>query len=427
MPDLSESLLPSLKSHRLPGLDLADGFVYPHYEGQSVLNLPSTLCRWLGTPPLGRLGVSPQILAPVGEGGVRRIVFILMDALSLARLRLWMRRAAPVWRRLAEGGVLAPLTSITPSTTTAALTSLWTGQSAAEHGVAGYELWLKEYGVVANMILHTPISFQNDAGSLAKAGFQPASFLNGITLGAHLSAHGVKAYAFQHHSIIRSGLSQMFFKEVTTQSFGSAADLWVNVRYLLEEQTGERLYVWVYWGEVDHLSHFYGPDNERAEAEFAAFSAAFERLFLSRLSPAARSETLVVLTADHGQIHTRKDPRYDLRNHPAFTRLLHLLPTGENRMAYLFVRPGQMDAVREYVEKTWPGEFALLEPLAAVQSGLFGPGAPHPRLLDRLGDLLVIAKGNAYWWWADKDNPLLGRHGGLSAEEMVVPLLAARL
>jgi hypothetical protein len=30
-------------------------------------------------------------------------------------------------------------------------------------------------------------------------------------------------------------------------------------------------------------------------------------------------------------------------------------------------------------------------------------------------------------WWANKENPLIGRHGGLSSEEMLVPLLAARL
>ena len=75
---------------------------------------------------------------------------------------------APVWSRLAEQGKLAAITSLVPSTTTAALTSLWTGRSPAEHGIVGYELWLKEYGVVSNMILHTPISFGNDAGSLVQ-------------------------------------------------------------------------------------------------------------------------------------------------------------------------------------------------------------------------------------------------------------------
>jgi hypothetical protein len=47
--------------------------------------------------------------------------------------------------------------------------------------------------------------------------------------------------------------------------------------------------------------------------------------------------------------------------------------------------------------------------------------------INSAGNLIAAAKGNAYWWWADKENPLIGRHGGLSEEEMLVPFLAARL
>ena len=69
------------------------------------------------------------------------------------------------------------------------------------------------------------------------------------------------------------------------QAFSTPSDLWVNARHLIETRPDERLYAWVYWGELDHLSHFYGPDDERTVAEFASFSTAFERLFLARLSP----------------------------------------------------------------------------------------------------------------------------------------------
>jgi hypothetical protein len=62
-----------------------------------------------------------------------------------------------------------------------------------------------------------------------------------------------------------------------------------------------------------------------------------------------------------------------------------------------------------------------------VDAGLFGPGTPHPEIFNRIGDLIVAAKGSAYWWWAAKENPLIGRHGGLSADEMLVPFLAAKL
>ncbi len=106
---------------------------------------------------------------------------------------------------------------------------------------------------------------------------------------------------------------------------------------------------------------------------------------------------------------------------------LHLLPTGENRLAYFYVRPGQIDTVKEYLESAWPNQFDVLDAEHAVRSGLLGMGERHPRLLEHVGDLMVIAKGSAYLWWAEKENRMIGRHGGLHPEEMLVPLLAARL
>ena len=427
MPDLTADHLPHLQTYRLPGLDLGEGFLYPDYTGRSVMNIPASICRWLGVPEMGATPLLPELTARIGDE-VRHVLLVLMDALSLHRLKRWVANGTtPVWGKLAEDGLLAPLTSITPSTTSAALTSLWTGRSAAEHGIAGYELWLKEYGVVANTILHAPISFQGDVGSLKRAGFTPENFMKLHTLDTHLASYEVQAYAFQHQSIGRSGLSQMLFRNAEVSTFNTPADLWVNLRKIFESHARDRNYFWVYWGEVDHFSHLYGPDDERTVEEFVSFTAAFERLFLERLNGAERADTLFILVADHGQVATQPDPHYDLRNHPSLVRRLHILPTGENRLMYLYLRPGQGEAVREYIERTWPNQFVFLDPVFAVSAGLFGPGKPHPRLRDRLGDLLVLARGNAYLWWANKDDHLYGRHGGLSPDEMLVPFLATRL
>lgn len=437
MADLTPELIPRLRERNLPGLDLGDNFIYPAYDGHSILNLPATICRLLSVPDFGAVSLEtgslesgaldPAYTAPLGDA-FRRVILIVMDALSLHRLQRWMADGSlPVWTRLAQAGLLAPLTSITPSTTSAALTSLWTGRSAAEHGIVGYEMWLKEYGIVANMIAHSPIAFKGDAGSLARAGFNPQTFLPFPTLGMHLASHGVQAFAFQHYSILHSGLSEMYFKDVKTQAFISAADLWINLRQLLENSPAVRQYIWVYWSEVDTFSHRYGPDDERTAAEFVNFSAAFERLFLQHLTPAARQDTLLILTADHGQITTRQDPHYELRNHIGLGRRLHIFPTGENRLMYLFVRPGQTEAVREYLQRTWPNQFNCLDPAYAVECGLFGPGTPHPLLFDRLGDYVVVARSDAYLWWSIKENNLIGRHGGLHPDEMLVPFLAVSL
>ncbi|MFQ5615343.1 MAG: alkaline phosphatase family protein [Anaerolineales bacterium] len=428
MPDLTSDLLPRLQSHRLPGLDLGDEFIHPHYEGGSILNIPSTICRLLDVPGIGAQPLIPEILDPIERGlapGIRRVVMVLMDALSLHRLQRWLRQGGvPLWGSLLKDGLLAPLTSVVPSTTSAALPTLWSGLSPAQHAMVGYELWLKEYGVVANMIQQSPF---NVPGSLEKAGFEPEKALPGPTLGTHLASYGVNSYAFQHFTIARSGLSRVFFTDVDVRPFGTAVELVVNLRKLIESRSKERQLIGVYWGQVDHFSHVYGPDDERVVAEFAHFTAAFSALFYNKLRPNVRKDTLLILTADHGQVATRKAPHFDLRNHPGLAQRLPILPTGENRFIYFNIRPDQTGAVQEYLDHTFAKQFIQVDPANAMNSGLFGPGEPHPQLRDRLGDMIAIARGDAYLWWGKKENPLIGRHGGMSPDEMLVPLLAVRL
>jgi hypothetical protein len=86
-----------------------------------------------------------------------------------------------------------------------------------------------------------------------------------------------------------------------------------------------------------------------------------------------------------------------------------------------------VEAGREYIERSWPGQFTFLDPVFAVEAGLFGPGPYHPRLFDRLGDLIVLARRDAYLWWSNKKDHLFGRHGGLSPDEMLVPFLGVNL
>jgi len=427
MTDLTGERLSLRRQHRLLEFDLGGERVYPDYAGNSILNVPATVCHWLQVEPLGAPALDAGLIDALGDG-IRHVVLVLMDSLALHRLQRWMSDGtAPVWNDLVQQGVLAPLTSIVPSTTSAAMTSLWTGRSPYEHGVMGYEMWMKEYGLIANMITLAPAAFNGGTGSLAQAGFHPEAYLPFPTMGHHLQAGGVEAHAFLHYTIAGSGLSRMIFKETELHPIGSSADLWIEVRRLLEARRSQRLYSWVYWSNLDHIGHLYGPDSEHAAAEFGAFSQAFETFFLQRLDKDVREQTAVILLADHGMVHTEKDAYFDLNQHPGLDRRLHMQPTGENRLMYLHTRPGQIEAVREYIDRTWLGRFRVVDAGYAAESGIFGSGARHPHLGDRLGELVVFPDEKMYLWWAPKENPLLGRHGGLHPEEMLVPFLAVRL
>jgi len=426
MPDLTSTTLPALTSHRISDLDLGTDTVHPHYSGLSILNLAASLEGWLGLAPGAHVPIQMPALDSLANGA-QQVVVCLLDALSFPRFTAWLEGPGRPLRNLVDRGLLAPLTSVVPSTTTSALTTLWTGRSPAEHGILGYELLLREYGLIANMITLAPAAFDNQRGLLERAGVRPQSLLPVPTLGTRLTQAGIEAHAFIGNSIRGSGLSRMHYADTTLHGFGSPADLWHSLRKLVERPADGKRFAWAYYSGVDALSHIYGPDSDLVRAEFEFFVRAMVDLFVQPLDQRAGRDVLLLLLSDHGQVATTVQPRFQLAQHPEFTRGLHCSPTGEARLAYLYLRPGQAELVREYTNREWPDAFTWLDSGDALRAGLFGPGIPCEQAASRLGDAVLVSHGSAYLWWADKPDTLLGRHGSLTAEEMLVPLLATRL
>ncbi|MFZ3080435.1 MAG: alkaline phosphatase family protein [Bellilinea sp.] len=423
MPDLLSTLLPLLQSRRLPGLDAGPTAVYPAYDGYSLPNLSASVCQWLGQSTLGAMPLAPAYLESLGKR-YQHVIVMLVDGLGLNLFETFLEQTP--WRNWLPDSLLAPLTSVSPSTTATALTSLWTGAYPSEHGILGYELWLKEYGLIANMIQHSPAAFNGDVGGLQRASFDPANFLPTPRLGQHLSTGGVDVFALQPAAIARSGLSTMLLTGAEVVGYRNLSDLWVTLDHLLQRQRGRTTYATVYWSDVDELSHRFGPQDERVVLEFETFSRTLQN-FVFRLQKRAQGDTLLVMLADHGQIHTPLNPRYELHRYPDLLADLVMAPSGENRLPYFFLRPGRAEHARAVIQKTWPDEFLIVASEAALSAGLFGPGQSYARTPERLGDWVLIPQGGTYMWWANKENPLHGRHGGLSPQEMLVPFWAMEI
>src|SRR3970282_2394036 len=117
MSNLSPELLPLIQNNRLPGLDLGPGFSYPDYSGQSILNLPSTITDLLGVAAFGKHTLRSESTSQLG-GRYQRICLLLVDALSLHRFQNWLQEPDfAIWNELMGSGLLAPMTSVVPSTT----------------------------------------------------------------------------------------------------------------------------------------------------------------------------------------------------------------------------------------------------------------------------------------------------------------------
>jgi hypothetical protein len=419
----------TIRAHRFPGLEehLPEGFILPHYGGYSIANLPATVAGILGVE---LAGAAPELPAPIWADlatGVRRVVLVILDAVGYLHLRRTLAAEDSALRRLAQAGRLVSLTSVFPSTTVAALTTLWTGRAPLDHGFVGTQLLLPEQGVLANMLALAPVAHRWPE-ELLDWGWVPEEFVTVPSLGQQLTAGGVQTVAHTYLPYIGGGLSRIFLRGMASvRGYVGLSDMWINLRRTLLERPGEPLFVSGYWGGTDAAAHVYGPDGEPFRAALRHLARSLDEDFLDPLPQTAREGTLLVITADHGQTSTPPERVVQFADHPMLRQMLLLPPAAEPRAAYLYVRPGQAEAVHAYVAENLADRFVLVDMERALAAGLFGPGEPSPEIRARLGDLLLLAQDDSRLLVTEEPAPFRGHHGSLTPEEMLVPLLMARL
>jgi len=411
---------------------LPDHFVLPDYTGYSIANIAPTIARVFDVNLEGPSPPLPECVWADVARDVECVVLLLLDAVGYLQLKGYMASEPSLFTRLARQGQFFPITSVFPSTTVSALTSIRTGRSPVDHGFLGTKLLLSEQGVLANMLKMAPAAYTG-AGRLDKWGWEAADFVTVPSLAQQLGAAGIGSVVHTRRHFIGSTLTQVLLQGVDDlQGYLHLSDLWINLRRTLSQRpVGKRLFVDVYWSGVDDTGHTYGPDDEYMPSALRHFCRSLEEDLLSTLAPEVRKSTLLIVAADHGQIATPADEVVHLPDHPGLQETLLLPPAGESRAAYLYLRPGQKSAMQSYVAEHLAEQFVLLDTDRALEAGLWGHSAEiTPALRGRLGDMLLTARHDAQLSSRAKEvdgTSLKGHHGGLTAQEMLVPLLMARV
>lgn len=420
-----------LRTYRPAGMEhLPADFVWPRYEGLCVGNIAATVARALGVAPAEEM--LPPLRADLLDGmldGVRRVILIVVDAMGWIQVqRVMAQHPDLVFHKLAEQGRVQPITTTFLSTTNSVLSAIYTGRPSAQHGLLAYELFLREWLMVVESIgfssPHEPF-----ARTLLRWEFDPLTFLPVGTLAECLAAQGVPTDVLTLNAYTASPLSKMHFRgarEVRGHAF--ASEFWLTLRKLVEEHRSERCFLSAYWSAVDNLAHRFGPADETGEVEILSLARMMDEIFLKRLSPEDREGTLLLMTADHGQITTAPEGAVLLDDHPALRDALLFRPVGESRVPFLHTRGGQRDAVGDYLRAHLSDAFTWMAQDEFLASGLLGPGTPHPEIAHRLGDYIGLSHGTHFIAKdAEHADKPIGRHGGLHPGEMLVPLVAVRL
>ena len=391
--------------------------VLPAYLGGSVANVAASIVRAFGASAVDLLPpLDVSLLDPTLLGGARVVVLLVIDGYSaLAHARHGAELAAVG----GETFQAASITSVFPSSTAAALTSLQTGVGPGRHGMAGYTLFLPALGRVVNMVRFQPI----DGGQFDTAALDTANFLPVPTIYDILRDDGTDCVVVSHKEYANSPLTQVHSGKTPYAGHRTAGEM---AGLLLREvaKPGRR-FIFGYWAGVDMLGHTHGPAGDVSTVEIDTLAYTLRRHLLEPLA-AFGDDVAVILTADHGLTDISEAAATTLNDLNALTGPWRSPATGERRAVGLSLHePGARLRLRDALGE----RAALLDARDAIDAGLYGPPEHHPDLLQRIGDALLLARGPASFpFQSSRPQPTLslGAHGSLTPDEMLVPLLAWR-
>ncbi|MCW8947701.1 MAG: alkaline phosphatase family protein [Sedimenticola sp.] len=386
--------------------------IFPDYYGGSIANLMSSIAQAMGDWDTGYAPLA--MLDRERLGTARNLVMLVVDGLGYQHLKTHAPDSV-LFRH-----TIGSITSVCPSTTATAIPTFLSGLPPQQHGLTGWFTYFAEVGAILTILPYT-----------TRLGRMPID--ERILHPRELS--GVVPFydrlAVDSHLVIPDWIAGSTFNRAFTGSGrirpyrGGLQGMFKGIQGAVNSGRG-RNFIYAYWPEFDSLSHEHGVASPEVAVHLQALDQAFDAM-TARLRG---TDTLLLVTADHGFIDTTPEHTIRLSDHPVLADTLMMPLCGEPRLAFCYVHPDRQHIFESYIEQELSKAVTLFRSEQLLAEGCFGLGEPHPRLRDRIGHYTLVMKQN-YIMTSELpgERPLahIGVHGGLSSHEMYVPLISMDL
>lgn len=407
-------------------------FVKPLYGSYCFSNIPQTISFLLTGE--GKSGLPLDVFGNLPTSYDKVILFFI-DAFGW---RFFERYADKyTFLKIAlNSGIVSKITSQFPSTTAAHSTCIHTGLNVGQSGV--YE-WNYYEPLVDDIITPLLFSYAGNKGrdSLKQSSVPPEAFFPRRTFYQRLKAQGVVSYIFQNHRYTPSTFSDRVFQGAQVVPYKTLADALISLTEIVPMQKAPPYYYFLYYDRIDAACHVYGPNSKQFDKEVDTFLTLLDQLFYQKMAGKAKN-TLFIMTADHGQVEV--DPKctfYLNKQISGIEQYLQtnqkgklLVPAGSPRDMFLHVKEGYVDDALTRLQKALAGRAEVYRTEDLLAQHFFGLQAPSPTFLSRIGNVVILPYQNETVWWHEEgkfDMHYFGHHGGLTPEEMEIPLLVLPL
>lgn len=302
------------------------------------------------------------------------------------------------------------ITSVYPSTTTAALTTYYSGKPPIETGYIAWSQYFKEYGRNVDMLSHQESYLHEDISKAKINVFDTIMKYESVFEQIEKASPNVKTY-----EITPTYSDKRAKRSIRADNISEIVD---EIKMLCK--VPEEKFILAYSDNPDGIIHDYGTDSEEAK-EFILDTEEKIKKMCSELG----DDTLVIISADHG--HKNIGKAYNLLDYPEIQECLYMPVSLESRVAGFMVKENMKKEFEERFNRVFKDEFWLMTVDEFLKKNFLGYGDKHPKIDEFLGNYIALSVSGSIIkicsYLGTPKPTKKSTHCGLTKDEMEVPLI----
>lgn len=407
-------------------IDKKTRFVYPDYKKFGISTIPSTILSLFGIKTKRRKLSKKAFI----DEDVENVILFLIDGFGYNRF-LELRKVVEPLKKLVDNSIVTQLTSVFPSTTANAITTFITGLTPQEHAIPELFFYCKELDSFFYPFFHPQINYKR-VEEMYLLDFATKNIFPKQNIFNVLEKENVKTFSLIESPISNSMYTKSMLSFSKVVPYEDLADMVVKLKKILSYERGKK-FIYVYTSIVDTISHLYGTKSPYYEQDIENIFYVFWEHFIKKVSSKILRKTEIFITSDHGQMNFDKRKLIYLNTIEGIEKFMKrdkngniIGVAGSPRDLFFYAKKGSISKAREMLVKKLKDYAYITTAKRLVRKGLFGYGKENKKFLDRVGDIIIIPYNSNTLWlqnYAFDISQFKSFHGGLSAEEMLVPLI----
>ena len=374
--------------------------ILPNYE-HCILNLITSILKNYNVETKHK---SLESMDNILNNKYKNVVFIILDGMGEHILE----KVSPTgYFRKKE---IDCITSVYPSTTTAALTAYYSGKPPYETGWIAWSQYFKEYGRDIDMLSHRESYTSRDLKNARINVFDTIVKYKSVFEQIEEALPNIKAY-----EITPSYSDKRAKRSIRADSID---EIIMNIETLCKNP--DEKFILAYCDNPDGLLHKFGTDSE----EVKEFIENIERK-IEDMCKNLTEDTVVIISADHG--HKDINKAYSILDYPEIQKCLILPPSLESRVVTFWVKEDMKEEFVKNFNKNFENDFWLMTKEEFLEKNMLGFGKKHPKIDDFIGNYIALSISDSIIklenYLTEGKKLKKSTHCGLTKEEMEVPVI----